>query len=400
MNDTQHSRRCPAARLLLAAVAMALCMVSCGSDDGYGGQETDRPENRSTLLMYFPWSTDLTSWFRNNISDMKRAIGRAGLSGERVLVFMSTSPGEAVLYEIVCENGVCRDVPVKTYRNPAFTTAGGITGIIRDVVSAAPADTYAMIVGGHGMGWLPVDGTRAGTQAFRPHWDWPSPVQTRYFGGRTSEFQTDIATLAEGIAGAGVRMRFILFDDCFMSSVETAYELRGVADWLVGCPTEIMVYGMPYAEIGEHLLGEPDWQAVCDGFLRFYSSYSYPYGTIGVTCCAELDSLARIMKEINTRYTLDGRRLGGLQRMDGYTPPLFYDYGDYVDSLCPDAALRSRFRSQLERAVPYKAHTPEYYSAIAGRVPVRAYSGINTSAPSINAKAASITETGWHKATH
>lgn len=44
-------------------------------------------------------------------------------------------------------------------------------------------------------------------------------------------------------------MEYILFDDCYMSSLEAAYDLRHVTRHLIACPTEIMAYGMPYSHI-------------------------------------------------------------------------------------------------------------------------------------------------------
>lgn len=48
--------------------------------------------------MYLPWSTNLTSYFYQNIDDMEDAISRRGLDKERVLVFLSTSSTEAELF--------------------------------------------------------------------------------------------------------------------------------------------------------------------------------------------------------------------------------------------------------------------------------------------------------------
>ena len=58
---------------------------------------------------------------------------------------------------------------------------------------------------------------------------------TRYFGGVTSDDQTDISTLADAISDAGLKMEFILFDDCYMSSVEVAYDLRHVTGHIIAC---------------------------------------------------------------------------------------------------------------------------------------------------------------------
>lgn len=46
-----------------------------------------------------------------------------------------------------------------------------------------------------------------------------------------------------------MKMEYILFDDCYMSSLEAAYDLRHVTRHLIACPTEIMAYGMPYSHI-------------------------------------------------------------------------------------------------------------------------------------------------------
>lgn len=408
LTDRLYARLARAAAVVLA-VALCMAVASCSDDD-----EPETPERPSvpverTLLMYLPWSTNLTSFFYNNISDMEQAIASEGLADERVLVFMCTTATEATLFELVPGSSGCSRVTLKEYTSPAYTTAEGIASILADVKAAAPADHYAMTIGCHGMGWVPVTRSRSRGLApeFRFHWEAEGDPLTRFFGGTTSDVQTDITTLAEGIEAAGMHMDFILFDDCFMSSVEAAYDLRHVTDYLIGCPTEIMAYGMPYADIGPHLLGTPDYAAVCSAFLSFYSSYvdpysgvPYPYGTIGVTCTAELDSLARVVRKINAAYTFDTSLLPYLQRMDGYSPPIFYDFGDYMAALCPDSALLSEFEAQLQKAVPHKANTPQYYSAITDVEPIRAYSGITTSAPTVSQYAEAWTQTEWYADTH
>lgn len=106
-----------------------------------------------------------------------------------------------------------------------------------------------------------------------------------------------------GIVGAGVKMEYILFDDCYMSSVEVAYELKEATRFLIASTSEMMAYGMPYATVGEFLLGNPDYGSLCEGFHDFYSTYEMmSCGTLAVTDCSELDNMAAIMKSINDRY--------------------------------------------------------------------------------------------------
>ena len=68
------------------------------------------------------------------------------------------------------------------------------------------------------------------------HFEHDGVPQTRWFGGWTSEYQIETTTLADAISEAGMRVEYIMFDDCFMSSVETAYDLKDVTDYLIGCP--------------------------------------------------------------------------------------------------------------------------------------------------------------------
>ena len=258
-------------------------------------------ENWKTLFMFLPWSTDLTGYFYTNIADMEARVSRRGLEHERILVFMSTSSTEATMFEIIHSKGKCDRETLKRYGTSGFTTVEGITGILNDVQEFAPAPVYAMIIGSHGMGWLPVDGTQADSLfRMKKHWEYQEQPLTRYFGGLTREFQTDVGTLARGIVGAGVKMEYILFDDCYMSSVEVAYELKEATRFLIASTSEMMAYGMPYATVGEFLLGNPDYGSLCEGFHDFYSTYEMmSCGTLAVTDCSELDNMAAIMKSIN-----------------------------------------------------------------------------------------------------
>jgi hypothetical protein len=359
-----------------------------------------------TVFVYMPWSTDLLSYFETNLTDMESAMAQMDMRGKRVVVFLMTSPDEATLFELKTHReGNVRPV-LKRYYKPAFTTEEGITSIFNDMKSVAPAGRYALIVGSHGMGWIPVSAQKSGRAAFgqRFHWEGDNVRRTRFFGGLSTAYQTDITTFSAALRNAELKMEYILFDDCYMSTIEVAYELRDVTDHLIGCPTEVMIYGYPYHELGQYLIGDIDYAKICDRFITFYENYKDPYGTIGVTNCCELDALAAIMKEINGQYTFDASLRPTIQRMDGYNPVIFFDCADYVRKLCSDEQLFADFTAQMERVVPagQRAHTSQYYTALGGgsAIPVSTFSGITISDPSINTLCESKEQTAWYKATH
>ena len=365
-----------------------------------------RSDNEQTVFMYLPWSTNLTSNFKQNITDLRKVVGRNVLKNERIIVFMCTTPTEAALFELIYEDG--EDVR-KTYKNNyefsnlEYTTTDGIAAILNDVKTYAPAKRYAMIIGCHGMGWIPVSRavSRSSLQISKKHWEYEHALMTRFFGGTQTKYQTDITTLAGGISNAGLKMEYILFDDCYMSTVEVAYDLKNVTSHLIASTSEIMAYGMPYDKIGQYLIGNIDYEKVCDGFYSFYSNYTaMPCGTLAVTDCSELENLATIMKDINSQYTFDPTLIGSLQRLDGYSPAIFFDCEDYVSKLCPDQGLLAQFKEQLDRTVPFKRNTDYYYTMTRGKIKIDTFSGITISDPSTSTEAAKKKETAWYMATH
>lgn len=388
---------------VVSAVLMIGCILSsCSKED-----EPEIAETQNTIFMYFPWSSNLISYFYQNIRDMESNICQmGGLGNDRVVVFMSTSPTEASLYEIEYKNGTCTHTPIGTYNNYPFTTEQGLTSLLQDLKVCAPAKKYSMIIGCHGMGWLPVNASRALYSTEKYHYEYENAgLLTRYFGGMTKDFQTDISTLSNALSNANLKMEYILFDDCYMASIEVAYELKDVTHYLIASTCEVMAYGMPYATMGKHLLSTPDYKAVCDEFYKFYSTYSVmPCGTLSVTDCSELDEMAALMRYINQNYEFDGTKIASLQRLDGYSPAIFFDYGDYVNKMLSynnvDREFINEFNSQLNATVPYKTNTENYFTASRGPLPIYTYSGITTSDPSVSPKATEKVATKWYYATH
>ncbi|MDR0988511.1 MAG: Clostripain family protein [Prevotellaceae bacterium] len=334
-----------------------------------------------TVFVYMPWATDLLSDSKNNLSDLEKGLQNVEWDGKRVLVFLATSGSEASMFELKSDGS---RQTLKNYSHPSYTTREGLMEIFADLQSMAPALRYGLIIGCHGLGWIPV-------------------ASSRYFGGITPAYQTDITTFSDALESLGLKMEYILFDDCYMSTIEVAYELRHITDYLIASPTEIMRYGFPYAAIGRYLIGTVNYPAICREFLSFYEHYSTPCGTIGIADCRQLDALIPIMQEINKRYTLPGELLGALQRLDGYNPPIFFDLADYVAHLCDDPLLLADFQRQIDRIIPAdcRAHTATYYTGLlAKELPIETFSGITISDPSINPRAASVTTTAWYRATH
>lgn len=381
---------------------MATAFTSC-SDDGELPPYPDKA--KQTVIMYMPWADNtIHYYFEKNISAFEAAIERNhGLDGNQLIVFIAENGQQSQMYRIYYYDGKCRRETLKTYDFAScdYTTPEGISQIISDAIAAAPASTYALAIGCHGMGWVPA-GTDVGTRTFMNNIKAANAYPTRFFGSSGDPtYQTDILTLAEGIANTGVKMKYILFDDCYMSNIETAYDLRNVTDYLIASTCEIMIDGMPYDEIGIDLLNNK-FKNVVDKFYNYYSNFKTPCGTIGVTDCREVENMAYIMRQINDRYPDFPYNTTDIQDLDGFENTIFFDFGDYVSKLCSDPNMLSTFKEQLGRLVPYKANTETYYSRYTGEQhPINTFSGITISDPSVNRSIANVkTQTNWYRETH
>lgn len=371
------------------------------------------PKNlpNKTIFVYMPWSAarnnetgSLYNNFLQNIKDIEAAIeSEKGLGRNKLMVFIATSANNAVLIEVkYAANGRCQRDTLQhfdSHNMPAYTTANGLASLLSKVKVEAPAKQYALIVGCHGTGWLFSEGK--------------SRARTRYFGGSDHYFQTNIPTLAAAIEQAKMRMQFVMFDDCYMSNVEVAYEMRHATDYLIGCCSEIMAYGMPYKNIWKHLTQpKPNYKEVVNEFHNFYSNYKWPYGNIGVTDCSKVEEVAARMKTINAATANNAKLIDweDIQRLDGYTKTIFFDMGDYVNKLCNTPETQSMAREMqtaLAQLVPYKSTTKYIYTALeqlnTQTIFVNAYSGITISDPTQSDFENALTtkrETGWWKATH
>ena len=257
-----------------------------------------------------------------------------------------------------------------------------------------PTSAFSLIIGCHGMGWVPA--------ATYNH-------STRYFGGDSENTHTEVPDLAAAIADADMHMDFILFDDCYMACVEVAYELRAVTDYLLASPAEIMDYGMPYQNLFHFLATRShDYTSVMTAFEDFYSTYNIPSGTYSAIDCREAEAMAALMKEANENHLFDTSLEPTLQVYDGMKvngtyKHAFYDLGDYAEKLCgDDATLLGRIQQQVQRLVPFKATTGTFYSKFDGLIqPISIYSGITVSDPTTNYRfTPSLHDTSWWHATH
>ena len=409
--------------LFICMISLAMTFTGC-SEEAF---DTDSV-NKQTILVFYPWTgsksnTGLLGYLQNNIDSIcDGIIDRKGLNNSRVLVFLSDKYNHSTLYDLqynATTKSVDR-VPLKEYEGASYASAEGIADIMNEVKTQADALNYALIVGVHGCGWTyasdwsrypyyarpsvtrPRDNNFSGIQ-FGPD---PNAPLTRFFGSVSlAENAMDISTLAEGIRESGLKMQYILFDACYMSNIETAYELKDVTNYMIASGSEIMAAGLPYRSMWSYLNSPtPNYSSIVSTSVNFYKNSSAPFCNLAAIDCRQVEKLAGVMKDINAEYQLSASvSLDSIQHLDGFRPNLFYDLETYVDSLRPSGYLLDQFKNQLKLTIKASDHTKEAYTCIysSDSFKIKNYCGITISDPSQHSVAIKGREkTGWWKATH
>lgn len=417
-------------RLLLAAVT-AGC-VACDKTEPVDPRPT---EPRQTIMVYLSGQS-LARYFTQNVNEIASAVAGSD-GGSRVLIFSEPRSG-AVLIE--CKyRGKGKKAELDTlhrYTREEFSSSiqrDDIAKILNEMAGIAPAGRYGLIIGSHGGGWLPAEyrllDDFGGKSPFslRPRregdpllYKQPDSDATRWFGeesGRVGE----IEEWAAGIQAATPRFGYVIFDACFMSNIETLYEFRNIAPYIVASPCEIMGRGVPYDRCLPALLNDTSMQSgasatvplaeFCRAFHNYYSTTSETRqsGCLAITCTAEIDKLAAAAKAFNATVTAEPDPMK-LQIYEGLHQgatrcPLFFDLRQYIEQAeCSDETVRSAALEQLDRTAPkeFRLHTPQFYTGYDGMMhDIDYYSGVTTSAPTaITAYAEALRQTAWWKATH
>ena len=385
-------------RVLKLVCGWALGLVSLLALTGCDGDDVvvlESGEVEHTLVMYLLANNNLETSIYKNALDAEE--GMVGASPSTRLVIYLDRRDETVLYEVrylpYGEGGehirYCKEL--KRYPEQTSTTPEVMRGVLEDVKRLAPSRSYGLVMSGHGTGWFPKpsSGTSYDQQkvAMRPEYEFNYErlmPETRAMGydlvqgeggayERTDESFISSAEILQGLAP--IHFEYIIFDACFMSSVEFLYDLRHAADYIVASPVEILGVGLPYAEIvgslmsrGHDVCAIPD--VVKHVYMRDNSFTATKSLALAVVDCSQLERLAEVVAEVYAAARVGDYKttiaekvdMEQMQVLDRMRPAAFYDLEDYVCALAGEGTLKERFLEVLNSAVIDVAHTEDIYS--------------------------------------
>lgn len=365
-------------------ILIALCFVACGGDDA--PQPTPTPPtptptptptpvggDERTVLVYLAAQNNLASYARTDLEEMKK--GSLSLSdNQNLIIYSNISNGKNPYFARIMNGQIVDSVSAMSVSSsdPAMLETA-----VRYMIEKYPSKSYGLMLWGHSNGWL----IKKDSIAY---------AMTRSFGvdqDVNPNTWMNIPSMARAIKKGlnGNKFTFIQGDCCSFNSVEVAYELRDVADYIIGSPAEIPDAGDNYANLsGMFDTSSTFYKKIIDDYWDFFLSefknkpstyYLKEYGDLTgysvplvAVKTSELDNLAKATA--NLLSTIPDK-LGPSGTID-FSQSIFYAvnnglrYNYDMYKTLKENTSEADFVAWVpafERAVPYYRLSPLWYSA-------------------------------------
>lgn len=361
---------------LLFSMIIGLCLASC--EDLTDGNNAFKKKAHTTLLVYMVGQNDLSSYMVENINNMIIGYGKTDTTAN-ILIYQDINSTPTLYYLNKASGSAISKQTVRSYPDQLSVDPEVMKSVINNIFEMYPAEKYGIIFSSHADGSL-----------FQP-----DIVQKRSFGDEKDSngqvYGMNIQDINNALSGSPY-LNFILFDACLMANVETAYELRNRAHYLLATPNSVPGEGFPYHKIMPDLLqmDEKGLENVAEQYYDYFHSNSARWDdfvAISLTDLSKMDSLAEAVDSLcrvpAVQERIEALDNAGLQMYER-TKEL-YDFGQWVDSVGCGHPQVAVVKEKLEEAVIYKEHseytmTDDWGNLLLPITDAR-FSGLNTFLP-------------------
>lgn len=358
-------------RKSVSLIVLSVLMLVTGCKDSDNGEPEEPQESASrTVLVYMAANNNLGSSYydMDDLKEMKQAAIEGQLGSGRWLVYNSPYSGNPTLLEVK-GNGSLDTLKIYE-RGVEAAERDQMVEVLKASRQFAPADKYGLVLWGHGTGWV-MDGVT-----------YDSPIDPTgiiaYSYGPEQNTSMNVTTLGEVLRYVG-GYDYVYFDCCYMANVETAYELRGATDYIVGSATELLSAGMPYQLNMSCLVNGSRENLIraASNTFDLYNNQSKPSNrtcTMSVLNTAGMDHLASATRNVYAAASdtyIEGYNPQEFSLGSDNIPPravYFFDFKDYVHALADvnsmDAALTAEFDSAFADVVIYSVATRRLWNSM------------------------------------
>ena len=356
---------------LFPLLLLSLLLTSCHKDD-----EPQTTPYRQTVLVYLAADNNLSSFALEDLAEMKEGMAQVSDGMLHLLVYIDTGSSPR-LVELKKQNGQVVEDVVRTYGDRNSVGVDETREVFADVFSNPDfqAESYGLIYWSHADGWIPY-----------------GQASTRWVGQDKGDGDhrmniSELVTILQSVP----HLDFLMFDACFMASVEVAYELRSFTDYYVGSPTETPGPGAPYQVLVPMMVADQAAIRMSNSYFAFYEGiYTGKTPTVdgpwtgGVSICVmrtdALEQLAALTAQLLPEEVVDIAALkeevfdydhkGGGRDYVGY-----FDLKQLMEQVLDDASYAT-WTQAFDAAIAYWSTTPKNYSRFVGMFSMEGANGI------------------------
>lgn len=232
---------------LLSIITLTISLFSCSD-------ELPQPDEKltgNTVIVYMGAENSLYPNSYDDLNEMKSAL-RDIPENCQVVVYQDAELKPAIFH--LTKDGM---TTWKTYTEDLNSSKPEtVKSVLHEIVKGFPSQKYSLVLWSHGDGWIEHANSRSiivdnGNNSFSNMGSWLN----------ISDLSNILATLPH--------MEYILFDACYMQSVEVASQLYTHASYIIGSPTEIPDDGAPYQLIMKALT-EVNIQDIIENYASAY----------------------------------------------------------------------------------------------------------------------------------
>lgn len=337
---------------IVLIISILLC--SCQKEDNV----VEFIQNQDITLVYMIADNDLAPYAIKDINEMESAFVPNGK--DKWLVYIDTYaseelPHHPVLLEIVSDQSdEIKSKILYSYSEQNSADKHIFSGVLKDAFSYYKGNNFpkGLILWSHGNAWFP-EGYHIQTD--RKNDRIPAQAIFKSFGKDNipTASAMEITDLAEALRP--YRFNYILFDACFMASVEVLYELRHSAQFFIASPAEILADGFPYHDILPYLTGDLQLEKATQTFFNDYTKRQGVYQSAAIVLVNSqyLNDLALLCQKIST--SIKSLNLNDLQQYSRNGENLLFDLKQILNY---DQNFSFEVQNLWKKLCKIELHTP------------------------------------------
>lgn len=354
-------------RLLFILASACLIISSC--------KPKEKDLHPEVVLMYMSsHNNGLSSFSERQMKDFQLSDLPLSTDNNKIfLVYAHLYGRSPILYRYAKDKkGRFVETIVKEYPASTISTKSStIRSVLSDVEEVFKPVGRTLILSSHGSSFLP--------PYFQNSDDLLFDSAQRDAFGPDDDYSLDILELAAILRS--FHFNLLMFDCCYMGSVELAYELRNCADYIIGSAHEVLGAGMFRGKMIAPLFSDKSWEEKSIEMCKIYMDYcrndnSYVgSGFVGLVKSSEFGGLANESKKIFAahRADIESLNLYTIQRYVGNADfKHLYDFGDFIEHIASTDELKS-WNSAYKNCVIYKDQTAYFFDK-----PIRHHCGLNS----------------------